>query len=320
MTSKIFTKTNGIGFAYYQKMPVINKLYSVGGINMFSKQLIIKAVNFLPNTSHDELNNELISLDLNSKEIKLSGSISNKKQAIQTYLLSNPNAVDNYGDKILLRMMNSVVKQLLNNINRGIDEFDNEKSEFKSDKNFYRYLLLDGYSIDFDGACIEENIANYAQVVEKNDNIVNMLNKYSFETALGHYNQAKSSYLGGNYAALNAQLRTFVETIFWDMAKYIKNCEQSNQNIENIQVNSSHAPISNAMSIFAKCNKPILYTVLNEWDSNANSYFPAFWRRLHPYGCHPGLPDLSEAVYKFQLVVINIELLINRFQSNYPLN
>ena len=158
---------------------------------MFSKQLILKAVDALPQKSHNELDQEIINLDLDSKEIDLTGSIFDKKRAIQGYLLANPEAKDNYGDSIVLRMMNSTVKNMLICVEREQDEFDEESLEFKSDRNFYRYLRLDGYDIDFNKRCIIEDIANYTQVAEKNDELIKMMKKYSFETSLGHYQEAK---------------------------------------------------------------------------------------------------------------------------------
>ena len=139
---------------------------------MFSKQLILKAVDALPQKSHNELDQEIINLDLDSKEIDLTGSIFDKKRAIQGYLLANPEAKDNYGDSIVLRMMNSTVKNMLICVEREQDEFDEESLEFKSDRNFYRYLRLDGYDIDFNKRCIIEDIANYTQVAEKNDELI----------------------------------------------------------------------------------------------------------------------------------------------------
>jgi len=284
---------------------------------VFSKQLILKAVEFLLMVSHAEMNNKIVFYDLDGRGIDLKESLPNIRNAVGQYLISNPNVVDNHGDSILLRMMNNVVEKMLQNVAMGIDGFDEERKEFRSDRDFYRFLRLDGYDINFQNLCIVEDLALYLQVAEKNDEIIEMLKRYDFNTSLGHYNQAKSSYLGANYAALNGQLRTFVEAIFQDMAAYIRHCEPANADI-NI-VNEINA--QSAMIIFAKCNYPILNFNLNEWDGNNQtmSYFPAFWKRLHPQGCHPGLPEMNEAIYRFQLVVLNIELLVSRFQLAYPL-
>lgn len=228
--------------------------------------------------------------------------------------MTHPDARDNHGDSILLRMMNSVVRSLLNNVEQGRDEFDDELLEFKSDPDFYRYLRLDGYDINFDKMCIVENISSYTNTQEKDDYITSFLKEYAFSTSLGHYHQAKSSYIGGNYAALNGQLRTFVESIFQDMAGYIKIRERDNENIKNI----NQIDAQQAMTIFAKCEYPIIDINLNEYDANNTGYLQAFWKRLHPAGSHPGLPDLEEALYRFQLVVLTAELLIKRFEKSYP--
>lgn len=284
---------------------------SHGGITMFSKQLILKAVDFMPSKTHNELEREIIALDLNTKGIDLSGSIENKKNAILGYLLANPNARDNHGDSILLIMMDKVVNKMLINVRLDLDEFNEETLEFKSDSKFYRYLRLDGYDIDFEKMRVKENISKYTNTSEKDDYIVNFLNQYHFETSLGHYEQAKSSYLNGNYAALNGQLRSFVEAIFQDMAKHIKIKEPNNNNINSI---SSVDP-QQAMCIFAKCESPIIERNLNEYDDNGTGFIQAFWKRLHPEGSHAGLPDFEEAIYRFQLVVLNIELLLKRFEK-----
>ena len=282
---------------------------------MFSKQLIVKAVDFMSTLSHDQLDKEIIYLDLDNRGIRIEGSIQNKKNAVLNYLLKNPDSRDNHGEVILIRMMNNVIEKLLDNVERDKDEFDIDEQAFKSDKSFYRYLRLDGYDIDFDKKCLKEDVSNYMCVSEKDDYIIKFMTEYNFFTSLGHYHQAKGSYLNGNYAALDGQLRTFVESIFQDMATYIKIKEPDNNQIKNI----SDIDAQQAILIFVKCHNPIIDIDLNEYGENNTGYIQAFWKRLHPKGSHPGLPDNEEALYRFQLVVLNIELIIKRFEKAYPL-
>lgn len=282
---------------------------------MFSKQLIIKLVNSIPSSSHEVYNNKLIYWDLDTKvTIAATDSIHKKNEKVLKYLLENPTAKNNYGEEILSKMMNEKIKVILSNVERDIDEFDSEKKLFKSDTDFYKYLRLDGYDIDFENKTLIEDIANYSGITEKNDNIIEFLDKYDFTTAKGHYEQAKGSYLGSNYAALNGQLRSFVEAIFQDMATYIKICENNNSTLSKINIIDANS----SMQIMTKCLNPILDINLNEWDNDGKTYFPAFWKRLHPEGSHPGIPSFEETLYRFQLVVLNIEMLIGRFIKSYP--
>ena len=81
-------------------------------------------------------------------------------------------------------MMNNLVKRLLNNVERNLDSFDIENMDFASDKNFYRYLRMDGYDIDFERKCIKEGISNLIQTRKKDVYIMEYLKEHEFTIAL----------------------------------------------------------------------------------------------------------------------------------------
>jgi len=151
---------------------------------------------------------------------------------------------------------------------------------------------------------------------KKEDEIIAVLRKYGFDTTVGHWENAKSSYFNSNYPALTAQLRTYVESLFIEMAKVIKNKDTNWQGIANI----TPTVATTAMQVLAKCSKPILDPSLNEWDGgNKKTFVEGFWNRLHPLGSHPGLPDIDESVFRFQLVLLVTYNLIKRFENSYSL-
>lgn len=281
---------------------------------MISKQIIIFSVQDLPSDSHKSLDRELQLMDLDSRGINLTGSIPNKKSAVEKYLIENPDVQDNHGERVVVRIVNRYIKRLLNAEWPYSQGFDYEKKEFPEAKDFYRYLRFDGYDIDFNEGCLKMADEEYLDTSKKEDEILDFLNEYGFITTKGHYNQAKGSYMGNNFAALNGQLRTFVESLFQEMGSYIKVCEFDNDSLKAFNCIDAQS----GMQILAKCVHPILKSYLNEWGEENTGYFPAFWRRLHPEGSHPGLPDLDETLYRFQLVVLNVHLIIKRFKLNYP--
>lgn len=279
---------------------------------MFSKQLLVDIVNMFPNT-HAELDKYLIKFDLDDK-IDFIGvdSISKKHVKIIKYLIENQGVKDNFKNDIVLNIVEDrIISVLLNN--GYYYSFDVDKQEFNGYPKLYRYLRFDGYDIDFENNKLICSLPEDINAADKEDNIIVALNNYSFATTKGHLEQAKASYLGGNYAALNGQLRTYTESLFMEMAKFIKIAENTNSNISNI--NPSNA--TTAMQVLAKCSKPVLSSSLNEWDGQNTGYIQGFWKRLHPEGCHPGLPNIEEVLFRFQLVILNTNNLLNRFCTNY---
>ena len=78
-------------------------------------------------------------------------------------------------------------------------EFDDENMKFVNLPDLYRYLRFDGYDVDFDNEVLVRNLPEDIEAGEKEDNIISFLKRYVFATTKGHLQQAKGSYLGGNY-------------------------------------------------------------------------------------------------------------------------
>lgn len=278
------------------------------GNKMFSKQIIVDIVKTLP-SNHNPLEMYLIQFDLDDKISFYSGdSIETKKLAIVRYLIANQDVKDSFQNPIVLNIVEDRVAFLLD---REFGDFDRRKNEFTTFPNLYKCLRYDGFDIDIQNKKLIRTLPDDIKVSEKEDSIRFILNKYNFPTTIGHYDQAKGSYLSGNYAAVNGQLRSYVESLFMEMASYIKNIE--NTNIANIIPRDA----TSSMQVLVKCNKPILDVTLNEWDGQSKGFVEGFWKRLHPQGSHPGLPTIDEAVFRFQLVLLVTSSIINRFNVLY---
>lgn len=277
---------------------------------MFSKQTLSYIPDFLPET-HTEMKIFLQRYDLDDRiELKLGKiTIPNIKIAVMDYLTNNPESVDSFGKNICISVMEDNISKLIRR-----RQFDEDNQEFKEPFNgLYRLLRLDGYDIDLETNKLISIFPEDIGIKEKDDLIQRFLIEYGFDTTKTHYDNAKSGFLHNDLASFNGQLRTFTESLFLEMAKYIKDKESNNPDILNINPDS----VTTAMQIFAKCQNPILLKSLNEWMGNGNSYFDAYWKRLHPQGSHAGIPTLDETVYRYQLVLLNNHLIIKRFMENY---
>lgn len=272
---------------------------------MFSKQVILDIINTLPN-NYDPLEGFLIRFDLDDK-IDTKGLTTSKiKMAIISYLIKNQGIKDNFGNDIVLQ----IVEDRVNNFLLEYHEFDKRHKVFKDYPHLYKYLRYDGYDI-VDGRLIRTLPSNINSSMQE-DEITTFLKVHNFITTLGHLENAKSSYFNSNYPALTGQLRTYVESLFIDMAKYIKDKDTTCIDISKI----TPVDATTAMQVLAKCSNPIIMTELNEWDSgNKKTFIEGFWKKLHPLGSHPGLPDSDEAIYRFQLVLLVTHNLIKRFEK-----
>lgn len=271
---------------------------------MFSKQLILDIIDTLPN-NYDPLEKFLIRFDLDDK-IKTAGLTTSKiKMAITNYLIKNQGVKDNFGNDIVIQ----IVEDRVNNFLLEYD-FDKRNKVFREYPHLYQYLRYDGYDI-MNGRLIR-TLPNDINSSMQEDEITVFLITRNFKTTLGHLENAKSSYFNSNYPALTGQLRTYVESLFIDMAKFIKDKDTTCVEISNI----TPADATTAMQVLAKCSKPIIKPELNEWDGGIKKTFiEGFWKSLHPLGSHPGLPDSDEATYRFQLVLLVTHNLIKRFEK-----
>jgi len=274
---------------------------------MFSKRVILDIINSLPN-NYDPLDAFLIRFDLDDK-IDIHGlSTSEIKKAIRKYLIANQGIKDTFGNDIV----HQIVEYRINNFLGGYSDFNKRNKEFNDYPYLYKYLRYDGYDIE-NGKLIR-TLPEDIDESKKEDEINRVMKKYCFLTSIGHLENAKSSYFNANYAALTGQLRTYVESLFIDMAKFIKDKDSTCVNIENITPTNA----TTAMQVLAKCSNPIIKQEWNEWDGgNKKTVIEGFWQGLHPMGSHPGLPDIDEAIYRFQLVLLVTYNLIKRFENSY---
>ena len=96
---------------------------------------------------------------------------------------------------------------------------------------FLRGLARDGYVVsagEFGAALILRSaLPDEIQLAETDDEVHQLLKGFQFVTPLGHLKQAIEAHTRGDWAACNSQLRTFLESLFDDIARSAASQEAS---------------------------------------------------------------------------------------------
>ncbi len=165
------------------------------------------------------------------------------------------------------------------------------------DTNFQKlvnYLKRNGYKVDDEGKLVRI-MPETMQIAEKEDEIHRLLDKFGFDIAKGHLEQAIRSFTRDDWAGSNAQLRSFIESLFDSIAA-------------KLGVNLASTSSSTRWEALSQLNPPFFSPHLNEWRLNSRDnkemFVRGFFNRLHPQGSHPGLSDEDDCTFRHYLVTI----------------
>jgi len=138
---------------------------------------------------------------------------------------------------------------------------------------------------------------------EAEDELQTLLRKHSFTVSSGHLQQAINNFSLGNWAASNAQLRTFIEDCLSQISVRL-GC-------------GANEDSATKRKFLGECDPPFLLADYNEWNSNVQKpqYVQGLWSRLHPEGSHPGLSEEDDATFRMQIVLISARLFMRRFDQ-----
>ncbi|RAK47822.1 hypothetical protein BHX94_12125 (plasmid) [Macrococcoides bohemicum] len=263
---------------------------------MFSKATLIDIMSLLKDVkSHSEL--DVYFFKYNLDKIALGANKDQRILAVTEYLYNNPKAKGIISDNLSYE----IVEETLNFVSQSTFYNDNVENIFINYPKLRRYLLKDGF-------VFEDNklIRIFDQNLESNHNetlIETLLTKHKLEIAKGHYIQASNAFNRGDWAACNAQLRTYVEELLNKIA----------ENITGKSFSESHE----AKIALSKTQPPIFYKELNEWLDNGQGYFETFWKRLHTHGSHPGLSNEEDSIFRLNLVQISTLEILKRYDRNF---
>ena len=161
-------------------------------------------------------------------------------------------------------------------------------------------LAQDGFAIQ--SGELVPLLPKEADLSESKSELFQLLVSLEMETACGHLKQAMSAHARGDWAAANAQVGTFFESVFEHIA-----------NKFDVPTDKTFHQRCNDL---ARLSPPFLNPDLNEWEiGNNGGFLQGFRRRLHPEGSHPGLSDQEDSRFRLHLTMLVAHYYIRRFSS-----
>ena len=211
-------------------------------------------------------------------------------------------------EKVIREMSTPPAQSDLFGIIDGAQTVENtsiEQSFIRLYPRLYNSLKRDGFTVN------NENIIPLLpeELIASNvgNELYRLLELYRFLEAKGHLEQAVENHSNANWAAANAQFRTFMESLLTSIANYLipdRNCTGFGDAIQ-------------WLSEISILNPVFLSPHLNEVDSTAcnKPYINGLWRRLHPTGSHPGLSDEEDSTFRYHTLIVFARYLLNRLET-----
>jgi hypothetical protein len=253
---------------------------------MFSKKTILEIVKALNFQTHDEVERFSIEFDL---EDAISGTyLKEKETSIAKHLISNPESLGPNGSVLAIEV-----------IEYAKMHHSGFKSLSESHPELVHSLDRDGFELTNKG--LRRKLPAAFPVVEQEDQLISLLEKFGFDIAKGHYEQAVAAHARGEWAAANAQLRTFVEEFF--------------NKTQTIVCPGQYSSSKERKIALAKAG--FFINEYNEYLFNGTGFVEGFWKRLHPEGSHPGLSEQSDSTFRLHLVILVIHHFLMRIELNY---
>jgi hypothetical protein len=251
---------------------------------MFSRITIINLINALNFGTHAEV--EEFALEFALEKIITGSYIKEKKAAMMRYLIQNPDATAPNGTPL----GQAIVEHLLS-CSGGKWESAERFPELVNS------LDRDGYLLDQKG--LRRKLPDEIPITSQENELVELLDQFGFVVAKGHYDQAVTAHARGDWAAANAQLRSFVEEFFDQIAETVTPGSYSSGHERRV----------------ALAKTGFLRADLNEWRDDGKGFLQGFWKRLHPQGSHPGLSEKDDSTFRLHIVIVITHYLAGRFAT-----
>ncbi|MEA2599179.1 MAG: hypothetical protein QOF89_171 [Acidobacteriota bacterium] len=267
-------------------------------MSVFSQYTVIEALELISNYSHDQIDRLLIRFRLEAAVASSDSSKSTRVNQLIQYLLANPDAKGPFGANLTFEIIEYLIDKLVESLDRT-----SSREVPPGVVRLVRALAQDGYIID--GRALKPMIPSPRGPVVTQSELLDLLNRFGFATSRGHLEQAVAAHSRGEWASANAQLRSFIESLFDEIASKLDGAAAA-----------SAATSEERRRLLATISPPFLLGTLNEWDlTKGNGFVQGFWRRLHPQGSHPGLSDEEDSTFRLHLVQVVAHNLMKRLAA-----
>jgi hypothetical protein len=116
---------------------------------------------------------------------------------------------------------------------------------------------------------------------------------------LGHLGQGIEAHARGDWAAANAQFRTFLESLFDEIARVCAG-----------DAKTAGLTSENRRRLLAEMG--FLAEDRNEWTQDGKNYINGLFKMLHTEGSHPGLSDEDHSTFRLHVVLVTARTFLRR--------
>lgn len=171
---------------------------------------------------------------------------------------------------------------------------------------FLRGLARDGFVVEegdrVDKPRLRAALPDEVNLPASDSELHELLRAFQFHVPKGHLDQAIEAHTRGDWAACNAQLRTFMESLFDAIAHHID------------PARAAELPSSeNRRQLLA--DRGFLAVDRNEWGSEGKNYINGLFKMLHTDGSHPGLSDEDHSTFRLHVVLITGRTFMRRLSN-----
>ncbi|HEU4884137.1 MAG TPA: hypothetical protein VFT45_17925 [Longimicrobium sp.] len=169
-----------------------------------------------------------------------------------------------------------------------------------------RGLARDGYVVSwgesYDPPTLRAALPGEIDLPATDDEVHQLLNHFRFHVPLGHLGQAIEAHTRGDWAAANAQLRTFLESLFDDLARVYRPAEAAQL-----------ATSENRRALLA--DEGFVSVNRNELTRDGKGFVNGLFKMLHTDGSHPGLSDEDHSTFRLHLVLVTARTFLRRLYN-----
>lgn len=174
-------------------------------------------------------------------------------------------------------------------------------------RDLLRGLARDGFVVVWGGwreppklrAALPEEV----NLPAADDEVRRLLKHFAFTVPLRHLDVAIEAHTRGDWEAANAQLRTFLEGLFDEIARSIDpaNAGQRQGGVNQRQM------LADPIGFLAVDRK--------EWTADGKNYVEGLFKMLHTDGSHPGLSDEDHCTFRLHIVLVTARTFLRRLQQ-----
>ena len=259
---------------------------------MFSRVTLVAAAELLEIHSQATFNQMVVRLELEQAiSMGTATSVGKKCAELARIVASRPDTpLDTLDGQMTLG--EAVVREAASVAHQGY--------EYKPQEQFIRALARDGFSLTWDeGGKAELRPALPVQLgAETDDEVHRLLKENDFTTPCGHLDQALNAHVRGDWAATNAQLRAFMESLLDEIAYLLRPAESQNVTSENRR------------ALLGRIG--FLHKERKEWSDDGKNYVNGLFKMLHTEGSHGGLSDEDHSTLRLHLVLATARIFLRR--------